>query len=60
MRRINGNDMGHEMDDFKKMQRNLFKNFGCFAIIALTVSLGFFAGLIYFVFWCLNHFGVIS
>jgi len=38
----------------------MFKQFGMFAFLAVVLNLALFGGLIYFVFWCLRHFGVIG
>lgn len=38
----------------------MFKAFGAMAFVAVILNFALIGGLIYFVFWCLKHFGVIS
>ena len=37
----------------------MFRHFGILAIITVIINLAFICGVIYFVFWCLKHFGII-
>jgi hypothetical protein len=38
-----------------------FAGAGCFMILFNTIlSFAFIGGLIYFIFWCLQHFGVLA
>lgn len=48
---------------FEETTKKTMKSFGfvavVFAILNLALIAGFIGGTIYFVFWCLKHFGVI-
>lgn len=41
------------------MGRDFLKFFGTFGVIAVVLNLAIWGGLIYFAFWCLQHFGII-
>lgn len=45
--------------DKMNSDKGFFAFFGGFAILALLLNFAFWGGLIYFGFWCLQHFGVI-
>ncbi len=51
--------MQHD-DWFEKQQKSMLKSFGLLWAIGALVSIGAVIGVIYFVFWCLKHFGVIG
>lgn len=38
----------------------MFKSFGILAVVMVLLNFAFWGGLIYFVFWCLKHFGIIG
>jgi len=40
-------------------QKSIFRSFGLFSLFAVILNLAFWGGLIYFVFWCLKHFGIV-
>jgi len=35
-------------------------SFGLLAVAITGLNLAFWGGLIYFIFWCLKHFGIIA
>lgn len=37
----------------------MFKEFGILTLLAITLNLAFWGGLIFFTLWCLKYFGVI-
>jgi hypothetical protein len=39
--------------------KGLFGTFGVLSVLWIVLNFAFIAGLIWFVFWCLKHFGVI-
>ena len=45
---------------FAKQQKSMLKFFGLLWAIGALASIGAVIGVIYFVFWCLKHFGVIG
>lgn len=49
----------HNDDWFEKQQKSMFKSFGIIWTIGLIISVSVLIGVIYFIFWCLKHFGVI-
>lgn len=38
----------------------MFKAFGAMAFVAILLNVALWGGLIYFVFWCAKHFGLIG
>jgi len=38
----------------------MFKHFRIFAVIAAIINVGVTCGIIYFIFWCLQHFNIIG
>ena len=40
-------------------QRHIFGGVGLVVILGTALTFAFWAGVIYFAFWCLQHFGVI-
>lgn len=47
-------------DWFEKQQKSMLKSFGVLWAVGALVSISAVIGVIYFVFWCLKHFGVIG
>jgi len=39
--------------------KGFFAAFGIMAILSIVLNVAFWGGLIYFAFWCAQHFGVI-
>lgn len=47
------------MDDGKGFFAAVFAAWGFMAILVVALNLAFWGGLIYFAFWCAQHFGLI-
>ena len=45
---------------FRNQQKSMLKTFGVLWVIGALVSIGAVIGIIFFVCWCLKHFGVIG
>jgi hypothetical protein len=55
------NNWSNEWEEWDEMEdgKGFFAAFGIVAILMLTLNVAFWGGLIYFAFWCAQHFGVI-